>query len=104
MTTTVTALTIAVASRPEADRHGDRRRRPDAGGRGQAVHLAALGLLDHRPGTEEADAGHHALDHPAQVGSGQAGLLRNQHEQGGAERDQHVGAQAGGAFAARSRS
>ena len=69
MMTTVIALTIAVAFPAEADGDADRRRRPDAGGGGQAVHLAALRLLDHRAGAEEADPGDQALDAPGSAPS-----------------------------------
>ena len=97
--TTVTALTIAVASRP----------RPTATPIAAVAQMPAAvvrpctwplcACLMTAPAPRKPTPATTPLDDPAQVLVGEAGLLRNQHEQGGAERDQHVRAQPGGAVA-----
>src|SRR6202023_4258870 len=85
----------------EPDRDADRRRHPQAGGRGEAVHGAAR--LQDRAAADEADAGDDLRRDAAAIpgaapGAGAAAgprLPREMRQQGGADGHQHVGAQTG---------
>src|SRR4051812_48784820 len=76
---------------PHPRRHADRRREPDAGRGGEPVDAAMLVVLEYGPGAEEPDACDQALEHAGHVAGGHAGLERDEDEEGGPERDEHVG-------------
>src|SRR5205807_308645 len=72
----------------------DRCGQPDAGGSGQANHVA-VGLQD-AAGAEEADADDHSLCNAAYCLGALARQLRNGDEACSAQGNEHVGAQSGG--------
>ncbi len=81
---------------PEADGDTDRGRKPDARGGGQALDVFRGVALEDSPGSEKANTGNQALNHPGNVLEAHARLHRHQYEQRCPKRNQHMGAQAGG--------
>ena len=69
---------------------------PDPRGGRQPADLSILGGLQNRAAPEEPDTCGDALNHAGQIGRRHATQLRGQDEGGGAQRHQHVGAQARG--------
>ena len=78
--------------KPSPNSQSDGRHGPDAGCGGQSYHNP-LPTSDDGPSPQKADSSHYSSRHPCRVSAGES-LKRGHGEQGAAEGDQKMGAQA----------